>query len=189
MWTVSVSLRRFDFEIMTRENWQLMKIRSFRLLTEIRFRNRMSEEILEGKSQLSFPSPYGDSISKLETMQEAMMNVWVWLFPSPYGDSISKFSNTTNHPVQHTTVSVSLRRFDFEIALPRAPSASAPLPGFRLLTEIRFRNPWFEIPCGARAEMPICGGKSFSGRFPAPLPLETAGTQESQGAGENIGGH
>ena len=62
---VSVSLRRFDFEIRQREDDY-------------------------NDYSLWFPSPYGDSISKLAKQTGVKIN-GSYLFPSPYGDSISKF--------------------------------------------------------------------------------------------------
>ena len=89
---VSVSLRRFDFEILKDWEKRPRTWRGFRLLTEIRFRNCVN-----------WPIKY---------------RTWSW-FPSPYGDSISKSSTKLSDGVTIVSeVSVSLRRFDFEMRKP-----------------------------------------------------------------------
>ena len=110
---VSVSLRRFDFEILPLIYAKENAVWSFRLLTEIRFRNY--RKFLTIFNSDRFPSPYGDSISKWfavkwDCYKQRIVSVslrrfdfeitscavwrtigcWLLAFPSPYGDSISK---------------------------------------------------------------------------------------------------
>ena len=97
---------------MNEETKGILPIEGFRLLTEIRFRNCQR----------------GDAV--------------VWILLDRVSVSLRRFDFEISYRggiAGHDVVSVSLRRFDFEIEA-EAERDEREFLGFRLLTEIRFRN-------------------------------------------------